>query len=83
MTRENLASEFSLSVHFLKIQQPLTALTSQFINSLEQINPHGKTLLYDSINIAQHEIINLIKDKNGNNLYPNSRLRIILLKQKI
>lgn len=63
----------------VKVQQHLTAMSSQFIQSLQKINPHGKTLLYDAINTAQQLICNLVKDKDGKSRYPNSRLRIIVI----
>ena len=63
----------------VKILQPLTAMSSQFIQSLKEINPKGKTLLYDAIDKAQQQICSLIKSKDGKNRYPNSRLRIIVI----
>ncbi|KAK8865515.1 hypothetical protein M9Y10_011071 [Tritrichomonas musculus] len=63
----------------VKIVQKLTAMTSEFVQSLEEINPHGKTLLYDAIDTAKRQICSLVKDKKGNSRYPNSRLRIIVI----
>ena len=63
----------------VKVCQPLTALTSDFLQSLKQINPHGKTLLYDAINIAQQLICHLTKGANGGSLYSNSRPVLALI----
>lgn len=63
----------------VKILQPLTAMNSQFIQSLTKIDPHGKTHLYDAINVAKEQICNLIKKEDGKLRFPNSRFRIIVI----
>ena len=64
----------------VKILQPLTAMTSEFISKLKEIKPSGKTVLYDAINTAQQEIIKLVHKYNKiSTRYPNARHRIIVI----
>lgn len=69
----------------VKVLRDLTAMSSQFIESLKVIKPGGKTLLYDALKKAQDMIIEAItpetEDEDGEEelQYPNAKYRIIVI----